>query len=49
MSDLSFDAIVPPSGFRAVLEEYKVPLCISLTAILGMFLYGKIADKKEQK
>ena len=36
----------PPEGIVAIWEEFKLPICISGAAIMGVVLYGKFGDKK---
>ena len=35
----------PPSGVRAIWEEYKVPISISGLSIIGVLLYGRFGGR----
>jgi hypothetical protein len=38
-----------PEGMKAILSEYKVPICVSGVAIGGVLLYNKFGRKKKRK
>ena len=37
----------PPEGLRAVWEQYKIPITVSVGAILTMVLYGKFGNSSK--
>ena len=39
----------PPTGAKAVWEEYKIPICLGGAAIGGVLLYSKLGKKQKKK
>jgi len=43
---MNSENISPPVGIVAILEEYKLPICVGVCSLLAMFFYGKLSNNQ---